>query len=552
MRDADCRSQMDTALYSPAVELNALGRSIADTELEFTARYMAASNVNSLLKSHPELAGPDTISALESLLKDPGPCAESRGLFLYKQAAEALLNIVLHDQNAFVSNQALFTLKEALVDSTGARHRAVTEAIGSLPLVIKGPSLPALSSRQFPKTTLKAILCPFGIGSHKLRWIGRSLVIESPHLQDKIMVIKTASKNDSAQSLQNEIIWQEYLRENLSTPVRFEIPEPVKVEGARVFKLIDAPVTSHSSPGISKGKKSICFIAPREYFSYINEPLSEKGFTVENFREAISQNAWLLGHLASAGIIHTAPIPLFHNRVQQDRRTDGGLYEWWRGGRLDRWLDSCLYPNIGPTGLRDFEHIISFKGPTWKLYRHIGTHILSLLLVSGSYFRNLNPAARGLDRGGRPVDARHLFPPKAFEEIVQDIFCSYFHGFTGSRLTDKLPFDLKGLVSRMIEEMGVDNYMEEILRTADQARMNEDEFKSFLTERGYSEKEILSLKKGHKELVLLTGPHLGEFNQRIFIPEMIEATGSVAALCIAEKWNDAATPLQFAKMIKIG
>ena len=510
---------MDRVQYSLAIELNALEGPVADTGLEFIARYMAVSNVNSLLESHPELAGPSTISALEGLLKDPGPCAESRGLFLYKQAAEALINVVLHSQGTPLSYQALFTLKDALVDSTGARHRAITEAIGSLPLVIKGPNLPASPSWQFPEITLKALLRLFSrnLSPYKLRWIGRSLVIESPQMPDKILVIKTANKNGSVQSLHNEIIWQEYLRKNLSAPVRFEIPEPVKVKGARVFKLLDVPLPSNGNPGSLEGRESICFITSREYFSYINEPLSEKGFTVEEFREAISRNAWLLGHLASAGIIHTAPIPLFHNRVQQDRRPDRGLYEWWRGGRLDRWLDSCLYPNIGPTGLRDFEHIVSFKGPTWKLYRHMGAHILSLLLVSGSYFRNLNPALRGRDMDGIPVDVRHLFPPKIFEEIIQGIFYSYFHGFTGSEFTDKLPFDLKGLASRMIEEMGVDNYMEEILRTVDQARMSEDEFRSFLAERGYSKKKILSLEKGREELVLLTGPHLGEFNQRISI-----------------------------------
>ena len=68
------------------------------------------------------------------------------------------------------------------------------------------------------------------------------------------------------------------------------------------------------------------------------------------------------------GIVHTAPIPLFHNRAQAWRREDRGIYEWPRGGRLDRWLSSSRHPNIAASGLRDFEHLASIRRPGRQLY----------------------------------------------------------------------------------------------------------------------------------------------------------------------------------------
>ncbi len=75
------------------------------------------------------------------------------------------------------------------------------------------------------------------------------------------------------------------------------------------------------------------------------------------FLEIMGRNARHMGTLMALGLTHTAPIPLFHNRVQQGRRRDAGTYQWHRMGRLDQWLASCRHPNFGLSGLRDFEHI---------------------------------------------------------------------------------------------------------------------------------------------------------------------------------------------------
>ena len=101
----------------------------------------------------------------------------------------------------------------------------------------------------------------------------------------------------------------------------------------------------------------IGFTVHPDYFVYPNPLPDEENIDRNNFMEVMKRNAYLLGRLASMGMVHTAPIPLFHNRLQRRRRCDGGYYEWPRGGRLDRWLMSCRYPNLGKSGIRDFEHL---------------------------------------------------------------------------------------------------------------------------------------------------------------------------------------------------
>jgi hypothetical protein len=283
----------------------------------------------------------------------------------------------------------------------------------------------------------------------------------------------------------------------------------------------------------------VAFFAQKDYFTYPNDHRPEMRLPPDQFREVMLRCAWLFGKLASRGIVHVSPIPLFHNRVQRERREDQGLYEWQRGGRLDRWLQSCAYPNFGVTGIRDFEHLISFSGRSRQLCYHMGAQLLGLLLTAGSYFRNKDASRVGFDKHGNTVDARDLFDRPLFEEAIYGIFCNYYRAFTGKDLDGELPFSLDNLVCRMIEEMGVDRHMEEVLRVVDQEAMSDGAFRDFLLRRGYSERETADFKKGHQDIILYTGPHLGGFNERISLPELIEAVGSMSAFCIAGKFRQA-------------
>ena len=305
---------------------------------------------------------------------------------------------------------------------------------------------------------------------------------------------------------------------------------------SHVFSLKDIPVRSIENIGLHPKYYATAFVADKNYFTYPNDFKTEMPSADTEFCQVMFRNAWLLGKLASLGIVHSAPIPLFHNRVQRCRRRDNGLYEWFRAGRLDRWLDSCSYPNIGLTGIRDFEHFISFKGLCRDLYRYIGSHILSLLLVAGSYFRNKNRSKVGFDKHGKPVDARDLFDKRVLKQIVYGVFLQYYHGFVEKEFRGWIPLNFDRLVSRMVEEMGVDRHMEEILRVADQEVMTDDEFEFFMRQRGYREEKIKELQRGIKDIVIHSGPHLGAFNESISLPELIESVATMSALCIAGRY----------------
>jgi hypothetical protein len=334
-----------------------------------------------------------------------------------------------------------------------------------------------------------------------------------------------------------EALWMEHIR-NIAVPVecRFDIPKPLKIHGKHLFKLIDLPFQDLGNSNLHPEMYALSFLTHKDYFRYPNHPIEGVHLESEKVLEVIARNARILGWLTSLGMIHTAPIPLFHNRVARHRRRDQGRYEWFRAGRLDRWLESCLYPNIGFTGPRDFEHFIIFKGPPRQLYRYIGSHLLSLLLVSGSYFRSKDQTRIGCDEKGKPFDTRDLFDEGLLKEMVRRVFLEYYHGFVGETYGDKLSFDIHHLTERMIQEMGVDKHMEELVRVADQKKMTDAAFRAFLLESGYTEEALTQCNKGEHDLVIRTGPHLGAFNDRISLPEVIEAVGAASALCISARY----------------
>ena len=55
--------------------------------------------------------------------------------------------------------------------------------------------------------------------------------------------------------------------------------------------------------------------------------------------------------------------------------------------------------------------------------------------------------------------------------------------------------------------------------------------------RGYTAAEAGQVKRGAADLVLLSGPHLGGFNQRISLPELIEASAAMAAVCVLDRYR---------------
>lgn len=503
-------------------------------EYDFSAKYLAVSHLRGLAEKQPQEIGPKTIDGLESLFYNRFVKAQTQAYFLFKEAAGALSSVLAHLPHDDRRRKAHNAFMNLLCRTTGHGNRAAAEALSALPVAIKG-SAPKQETESdiAPVIGWQVLLKTARISSNgTFRLMGRSLVIQSAE-RGELLVVKLGRESDHPGSLQREMAWLRHLEQNMDAfPVRFHIPKPLSVKGHFLFRLQDMPISGLKVKKRHPKGYAIAFLAHSDYFRYPNQGETEKQLGSNEFLETICRNAFLFGMLTGRGIIHVAPVPLFHNRVQGHRRNDQGAYLWERGGRLDRWLWSCCYPNFGCSGIRDFEHFEAFNGPARNAYSSMGAQLLSLFLVAGSYFRMKDSGRVGSEADGRPVDARALFDKSLLSNIVQGVFRHYYHGFVGKSFTGILPFDFSRLADRMVDEMGVDRYMDETLRVADQQEMTDSGFVGFLLERGVSISNAKRMRKGEADITLQTGPHLGGFNQPISIPELIEAVGTMAALSI--------------------
>ncbi|ACL01991.1 hypothetical protein Dalk_0282 [Desulfatibacillum aliphaticivorans] len=499
--------------------------------------YVNLGRLQYLIQEYTPCIHLETMEVLDDLLLREEHTNRRTSYFTYRKAADVLALAVEKSPDPEVSQKALAILRNMVCIKHGSVHRAVAESLGSLPLNIRGPAMETPSEKAaLPKASWMSILKQAGFSPEGLPQAqGRSLVLRSA--EDQVLVVKMARDGDSVQTLHAEAAWMERLeQEAQGFPVDFHVPRPISMGQNRVFRLEEIPEHEGGLENLHPQRLAMAYVAHGDYFTYPNDPSGPGLPAGGEFVEILGKNAWLLGRLGASGMVHTAPIPLFHNRVQAGRRTDRGLYEWPRQGRLDQWLFSCQYPNLCSTGLRDFEHILAFNGPMSELYLHLGTHVLSLVLVAGSYFRNKDPERVGLDPQGEPVDARDLFDRPLLITAISEIFYQYYSGFVGREFTDPLPRDVESLADAMIREMGVDRYMEEILRVHDQEAMTQEQFLDFLTGRGLSPEKARSCVRGKEEIVLYTGPHLGGFNDVISVPELICFVATVTSLCVSGRY----------------
>lgn len=510
-------------------------QALAADHLDVSATYLAVGQLHELFRSNPELARRSSLESIGNFLVAGAFESQTQSLFLYREAARALAAVLSGSRKPAAGLAAYAALTRVLRSGTGSCRQAAAEAMGSLPVAVAGPrpALPVpMASEPLDWEQLLGI---FRLGPCATASVmGRSLVFPAGR-SDRVVVVKTAWGSEGRCLLANEVAWMRHLaRNNYTGRRRFDIPEPLAVADRYLFELAGpSPVTGGNG---STPCWACVFRVHADYFSYLNDHRPGRRPDPMRFRQDFARNAWLLGKLAGVGIVHSAPIPLFHNRVQRQRRNDGGLYDWSRAGRLDRWLHSTWYPNLGRSGIRDFEHFTIVGSGSRELYRSVGAHLLSCLLLAGSYFRSTEPMKIGFDPNGEPVDCRSNFDRDFLQELLDTLFLHYHKGFVGHAFTGPLPFDRARLAGRMIEKMGRDRHMEEILRPFDQQQMSRPEFLDFLLERGMSEEQANGLKRGAGDITLLTGPHLGGFNQRISVPELIEFVTVASALCIGGKY----------------
>ncbi len=490
----------------------------------FSSHFMAIKNIQDIIRERPEDINISLINLVERILKYPGHEKQKLAVILYREAALLLSEIATKTNNNSFKKNCFNILKKFSLNILNRSSLSSSLALGTLPLDLPNVKLERdiVLDRQYP-IELTTIIEALKINPNKNIKMGRSILW---HTKDKnrLVVFKFAKGRGDIKNLLKEVRWINYLSSN-GWSRHFLVPELFDLKGNFLFSSKE-----YNNP-------FICLIVPKDYFIYPNGLGLKPKISSLEFLDIISKNSKILGMLSANGIFHTAIIPLFHNRVQRSRRDDGGLYLWERGGRLDRWLSSSLFPNIGRSGIRDFEHLSGFNNESRRwIFREIGNQILSLLLIVGSYFRMKEPKTIGRDHDGNPIDVRHLFDKELIKKAIYCIIKGYYLGFIGDKLEELEFRHIDILVRRMIEEMGVDNYMEETLRVADQEIMSKQEFEKFLLKHGYTKEHVQMVEKGKSDITLITGPHLGEFNNRISIPELIDFTGSMSGLLISSKY----------------
>ncbi len=479
---------------------------------DFSGAYMAVKYVAGYMDLYPDTIGTDTVDTLTGLIRSPRFDLQKQSYFLFHEAAGALSRLAGRVGKP-LSERIIQELNDLLYTSHGKRLRAVNQALGELPWkpAVSAPSVMA------PLSVLPVDLNGLVPGSaaewKQTRWQGRSLIIDTSGSAD--LVLKFATSADNVTDLAREAAWLarlQFLKGDMAAG-GFDAPVPVEYQGHRVFDITsDLP---GDIPPFLYRQICIAFSPCSGYYEYPNAPGCDRPLSWT--RHVFIKNARILGQMTVKGIVHTALIPLFHNRIQQRRRNDQGAYLWEHAGRLDQWLDSCQYPNFARSGPRDFEHIERIDTGV-RLRHYIGEHLLSFILVIGSFFRNKAPDRRGLTRDATPEDTRDLFDRAAFESMIADVSENYFKGLCRTDLPHELLQTIPRLTRALIQTMGYDAHMEEVLRIQDQNRMTKEQYQQFLHQRGVTTVP----PKGQTDILLNTGPHLGGFNQSISVPELIE------------------------------
>lgn len=320
---------------------------------------------------------------------------------------------------------------------------------------------------------------------------GRTLIFKQ---NGEHMAIKLSVRLGDEKKLLKESIFQSYLRQHCREfGLSSNFPQPLMSDknDGYLFRLEGIPSRILDQLSLASVPTAICYRAHSDYFTYLNDP----ALSAAQIGDGCRRCAGDLACLARAGIIHTSLIPLFHNREQINTRSDRGIYIWWSklAGRLDRWRESCSYPNLRLSGIADFEHMeIDDTLPAEDLQHHIGDHLFSLALVLGSYFRG-----------------RGEFDQQALSVALRDCFAAYHSKLTDTSSPLDEHIDWDRLAFRMGEEMAGDRYMKAIVRGGQSCQ----------------------------DRVVLSGPHLGMFNGSFPIPELIRAIHIASLFGVLEMFS---------------
>jgi hypothetical protein len=306
----------------PAAELGFLEELIEVRQGDFSALYLAVRELHEFIRSSPDLVGLQTVSLLRRTLLSEAHARQKQSRVLYRELADALLCLVLRPKAAeAVAERSLASLTTTLAHPAVNPRRAAAEALGSLPIAVHSPIFPKPHFREPPLLQWRQVLAHGRASDNGAPTLmGRSLVVPRT-TQDDLLVVKMARIQDDPEAMHCEAWWLEYLHAtNGNLSMRFDVPRPLPITDQYLFRIVDPPWRDDAAESLHPQGYAIAFTAHSDYFRYLNENALVTGLHSADFQEALLRNAWLLGKLTAKGIVHTAPIPLFHNRVQSHRR----------------------------------------------------------------------------------------------------------------------------------------------------------------------------------------------------------------------------------------
>jgi len=224
-------------------------RKLADSEnyllyscSDFSATYMAVSTLEYEIEKSSSLASSQTIHALHRVILKKVHSHQRQSYFLYRKAAKTLRFLASAGENTCLTAESIESLKHIVAESDGTSHRAAAEALGSLPLKIKEPSLNEERIKKVSSIRWDELCDKTGLNQYcHMKCIGRSLVFSLA--SDLVFVMKLSRSNSENASLNREALWMEYLQTiKHEFPVKFDIPTPLRFGKAYLFRLTDFPV----------------------------------------------------------------------------------------------------------------------------------------------------------------------------------------------------------------------------------------------------------------------------------------------------------------------
>ena len=186
---------------------------LVKNEYDFSAKYLAVRHLRIIIRTNPEIIRSKTILALNGIFHNPAISNQTQSFFLFREVAKVLSFIAVNPIGQSPAGEAYSVLLNILRTMSGNPHRAAAEALGSLPLSIRGPEIETRTA-DIPCVNWQEVLEGAGVtGSDTPSLIGRSIV-ETVNGNGQLLIVKIALNDGSPRSLHDEALWLNHLCSN--------------------------------------------------------------------------------------------------------------------------------------------------------------------------------------------------------------------------------------------------------------------------------------------------------------------------------------------------